>query len=275
MRIATMTLAILTSSCSYLPFFGNKQVAEPVKAEPPIKQAEACRSIREYVTTLNYLKEKKFTGLDDLKARKVAFDVATHCEDAAERFIDVADVLIKGGLAPVQAISLGVKYAGMSNAHAKAFAEIFQASFAKDMLDMDLLTSLRSAEALTTKESNAEIVKDDFFQLVEFCGKELAQSKPFCLRWVRRVIPWGQPGNGIAAPMKELFVFLTREEDGPRLATGDALKICNTVLRKNPKAGEDFMAAYRHASDKGGLGLGRSAAIKFARELILKSNYKV
>src|SRR5688572_3898868 len=56
---------------------------------------QGCQSTREFVTTLEYLRDQKQLGLDEREGRKIAYEVAKGCTGAARRFQWSFEILLK------------------------------------------------------------------------------------------------------------------------------------------------------------------------------------
>ncbi|MGE0172566.1 MAG: hypothetical protein AB7T49_07275 [Oligoflexales bacterium] len=267
----------VSSLCVFLSSCFHSSKTQPGANVTPASEPKPCQSAKEYVTTLNYLKSKELTQLSEERKRDIAFRVATYCEGAADRFIKVSELLLRAQLGPRDSIEKGVQYASLSNAHAQAFVEVFKANYLKEMLDMDLLTSLKTAESVSNNPNlDAEVTKEDYFKLVKFClaSDRIAQSRPYCVKWAGKMALYGKPGHPVANAFTELFTFLTQDDGGPKLATHDAIKVSEDVFAKSPLAGKDFIEAYQFASSKKGHDWDRSAAAKFAQRLIVASHYE-
>lgn len=233
----------------------------------PAAQA-ACDAYREYVTTYNYLLQKKALAFTKDQASRTAFAVAQGCDGAAARYIRVFDLLINAQLTLKDASSIALETAQTGDESAKNFVEVFKAAYLEKYLDLSLEQALDLARSLAGK---GPWIRQDYTKLVDFCltKKGLALTKPDCATLARDLTLLGEPEQtrSVAERFIELLEFLRSDKDGPQLTTGDALRISKELLALSPETGRNFIPAYKFARDKDQLGLDRSKAIAFAQKL--------
>jgi hypothetical protein len=255
-------------------FFLGWLSSYPAAAGP---RPPSCTTAREYVTTLEFLRDRKdvsgTVAVNDTQAREIARTVSDGCTGAAQRFIRVSSVLTKAGLGAKDALRKGVEFAARTDMETETFVTVFRKSFFKEELDLDLLTSLRTAESLTREfEGDTLAVRDDFDRLVSFCAgsKSLNLPTPQCAGFAARVAKLGARwSGGVAAPFVRSYEYLT-SESGPHFGSGQALQIAEKLIAGGPDAPDNFITAYKYAVNQKGLGLGDGAAVQFAMEMGLR-----
>jgi hypothetical protein len=234
-----------------------------------------CTATREYVATLQFLRDHSELQLPDAERQKIADQVATGCSGAGLRFIRVAQLLFRSGLGSSDALKTAIELSHKTDREAATFITVFEEAFLSENLDLDLRSSMQMARALSTEfQGDVLAVRDDFRTLVDYCAgaAKLDLPKPECGRFAVRLAKEGEPfSGGIARPFIETFEFLRGGKDGPGLATHAALKMSEQVLANGPAAGENFVQAYRYATAKAGLGLGTRDALQFAESMAKKT----
>ena len=100
---------------------GSATFADSKKPEEPI----ACSSSREYITALEYLRDKKEYSLGEEDARRLAEKISSGCTGAAKRFIRVSSLLVKAELATKDAVETGAEFALKTDVEADTFIDIF------------------------------------------------------------------------------------------------------------------------------------------------------
>lgn len=260
---------------SLAPLLISLAVAAPQIQQEQNEFKEQCSAAKEYVTTLNYLREHKEFSIQQTDALKVASDVSKGCSGASLRFIQVVTLLTKAGIDSGTAVVTGKEFAFQTDDKTQSFISIFKGSFLKKFLDMDLLSSKKIALELTVGLKKApQIVGEDFAAIANFCAQNqgLDLPKTQCAEYALKVIKDADQFEGpIAPPFLELFNFLTNESAGPKATTYDALKLAESVLKYGPIAKDNFVTAYRFAISKKGLDIGRNEAIVFATQMASQS----
>jgi hypothetical protein len=235
----------------------------------------SCTATREYVTTLEYLRDRKELAIPEADARKVAQETAKGCSGAARRMIRVSSMLSKAGFGSKDSLENGLAFAKSTDEATDTFVTIFQRAFLPEHLDLDLQASLSMAQSLTRGfEGDTVAVRKDFEKLVDFCAssKNLDLPKPQCGVFAARVAKLGQEWKGGIYPgFVKVFDF-ARSEKGVQVPTGQALKIAEKIVAAGPDSPENFISAYRYAVSKRGLGMNEKAALDFATEMGAASN---
>jgi hypothetical protein len=238
-------------------------------------ELSSCTTAREYITTLEFLRDRKELALPEADARKVAHEASKGCTGAAQRMIKVSVVLSQAGLGSPDAIKRGLSYAKRTDQEAETFVTIFRRAYSKDAMDLDLRASIKMAEDLSREfEGDTLAVRDDFERLLDFCSgsDQLGLPKPSCGTFAARLAKQGQKwSGGISVPYIQAFEFATSKK-GPSLATAKAIEIANQLAVAGPGSTENFIAAYKYAVAPKGLALAENAALKFALGIGLESD---
>ncbi|MDQ3232173.1 MAG: hypothetical protein M3Q07_10160 [Pseudobdellovibrionaceae bacterium] len=228
----------------------------------------ACDAYKEYVTAYNYLLDKKAIAFTKDQASRTAFAVAKGCDGAAGRFIRVFDLLINARLTLQESTTIALETAQTGDDSAENFVEVFKAAYLEKYLDLSLQQALDLARSLS---GEGPWIRQDYVKLVDFClaKKGLALPKPACANLARDLTLMGEPGQSrsVAERFVELLEFLRSSKDGPQLTTSDALAVTQEMMAISPDAGRNFIPGYQFARDKNQLGLDRSKAVHFARQL--------
>ncbi len=257
MKIIMIMVLILVASCS------SKKVVYQ------------CKSSREYITTLKYLRAHKEFAIRDSQARKISDEVSNHCTGASSRFVRVTNLLSQAGLGTSSAILIGKRFANSDESKTLAFIEIFRESFLKKFLDLPLANAMEIALKLSVDfEGTGKRARRDFHRLVRFCvsADHLDLPKPKCAKIAAEVTAHGKGfKNDIASPFVRLFEFLTSSSRGPKQPLYDALELSRTIMKNGPQSAENFIIGYRYATSKKGLGVGRVEAVKFGKKMALRT----
>lgn len=244
-------------------------------AEAGITELSSCTTAREYITTLEFLRDRKELALAEADARKAALEASKGCTGAAQRLIKVSLVLSQAGLGASDAIKRGLSYAKRTDQEAETFVTIFRRAFSRDAMDLDLRSSIKMAEDLSREfEGDTLAVRDDFERLLDFCSgsEQLGLPKPQCGAFAARLAKQGQKwSGGISVPYIQAFEFATSKK-GPSLTTAKAIEIANKLAIAGPGSAENFIAAYKYAVAPKGLALAENAALKFALKIGLESD---
>jgi hypothetical protein len=234
----------------------------------------SCTTSREYITTLEFLRDRKELAIAEPDAQKVALEASKGCTGAAQRFVRVAVLLEQAGLGPKDTIRRSLEFAHRTDQEADTFATVFRLAFDQDAMDLDLRASMKMAEELTQSfDADTVAVRDDFEKLLDFCASsgKLGLPKPECGAFAARLAKEGEKwSGGISVPYIEAFDFVTSEK-GPHLATSKALEIAGKLVAAGPDSADNFITAYKYAVSKKGLGLADNAALKFAMQMGLES----
>jgi hypothetical protein len=247
-------------------------VGAPCLAASP---AGGCTTSREYITTLEYLRDAKSLSVPEEEARKLAGEVARGCSGAADRFIRVTELLLRAGLTGKDAVRNGKVFAAKDKVVTETFITVFKGAFFEDGLDLDISAALRMALSLSAEfPGDIVAVQKDFEKLVGYCvnKKRLDLPRPKCGGFAAGLLKKGQSWQGgVFGSFEELFEFLTSSE-GAGIITSQALQLSEEAIAGGPDSPRNFIQAYKYASSEKGLKMDRSAALAFARELALSAS---
>ena len=87
-----------------------------------------CSSAKEYITTYNFLKDQKHLELPESQVEKVSLEVSKGCKQAAKRFIETFQVLVKSEAGSRAAIQYAIKMSQLSNNYQEVFLNILSES---------------------------------------------------------------------------------------------------------------------------------------------------
>ena len=230
-----------------------------------------CPAAKEYITTINFLREREEKlGFTEKEMREAAFQVSKGCLGAAERFIRTFDTMMKTQAAARGSLQVAIDLSKKSENYTDAFLEIFKKSYLAEHLDLDYKTSLDMAKSLSIEYSgDPDKAQRDFLNLVKFCtsDKWLGMSKPRCGVMAGRVVKSAELFNREIAPLFEkLFAFIVSEK-GPTPDLVKALDITEEVISYGPEAPENFIMAYRYGLNDEGLKLTALGALNFAKKM--------
>ncbi len=251
------------------------------------RNKDSCSSSKEYITALQFLREKKDFKIQETEARKIALEVSKGCDEAAKRFIGITLMLSQAGLGTQDAIKIGLKFVNKGEKDIKLFGSVFRRSFLSKYLDMDLSASVNIALSLTAEfEGDKDLVRKDYENFVEFCLDEdkLDLPKPTCANMAARIAKKGQyvkDGEDKLPKDKKYkkpsafsrFVKAYRflrdsiDDKGPGLDIGSATTIAEELVSTGPDAVENFIYGYKYAISKDGLNLSAQDALGIAKKL--------
>ena len=264
-----MSVRIVTI-CSLLMSLSLNGVADDLAKKPRF-----CRSAREYVTTLEFLRtnQEKF-GLEEQRAQKIAMNVAGGCTGAAKQFINVLNVLSRAEIGTREAMQLSLDLSSQPGLHAEVFLAVFKRAYLKKYLDLDLATSVKIAKLLTLEfKGNVKNAGRDFEEIVEFCLDEKKLGLPIvqCAETSAVVASKGEYWkDGVASAFIRAYEFL-RSGKGVGMSVGEALLTAAGVVENGPYSVENFVVAYKYGASEQGLAMTAQDSLDFARGLVAKT----
>ena len=235
-------------------------------------EPRSCDSYREFKTAYSYLMDRKSLAFNKVKASRVAMQVATGCNAAAERFIRVFNLLLNAEVASTQALEIAQQMAQADGDSADSFTKIFKLAYLESSLDLSLKDALNLSRRLSIDivGSSAQ-ASDDFAKIVKYCLKTggLGLSKPACAKLSQDIVTptRNYKDKSLADGFIEIFEFLSTKDDGPKLITQEAIALAKELVAIHAEVAKTFKPAYEFASDKEKLGLNRREALTFARNL--------
>jgi hypothetical protein len=229
-----------------------------------------CTYAREFITTLEFLRNHKDLAIPEKEAQALAMKMTEGCTGAAERFIKITSVLLQSGVSANNALETGIQFSLKTDAQMRAFNSIFLNSFSEDGLALDIKTSLDLARSLLDEfKGDVPAVAQDFEKLIQFCmnEKELNLPRAKCGVFSARVARRGQNfGGSIFDSFVKTFRFL-QSEVGPDLSTPQALDLAEELIDGGKTTIDNFTQAYRYGVSTKGLSLPIAEAIAFARKM--------
>ncbi len=266
------SLLLLLTGCQHPKLVSAKDVqvdGEQVQLILSDLSEHYCPTVREYITTFEYLKTKK-NYYTHAWAQSVAHKVSKGCKGAALRFIKVFELMVKSDTYVGDSAKIAIQAAVAGDEATNSYIEVFQKSFLKNYLDLDLDTSIKLARGLSFDyKGDVKFAKNDFSKLVKFCVSQnaLDLSKPVCAKLSYRISLYGQDTpTGVYGPFMVAFNYFTTGK-GPRVTTSKALSISETLVKVSPMAVYNFIKAYEYGISKTGLDLTVSEAVKFAKSM--------
>ena len=267
--IVVTFLVILSGGCSSTP----KRPDEVLEITDYL-----CTPAREFITTMNYLRERPNFGLKDQKAQEVAMSVAGGCRGAAQRFIQTTEMLLQAGIVGREAVETGIVMSRGEDDQGEAFQRVFRTAFLPRGLDMKPEDALGLAKSLSIDlKGDRKKALQDFERLVDFCvdSSTLDLPRPKCGAIAGKVAVKGANSDeGVATPYIKTVEFLTRSSDGPQLVLFQAFTIAEELAINSPKALDNFLQGYKWLTSKSGLSLDRKDAVDMAKKIALKTAQK-
>ena len=237
-----------------------------------VPATQTCTSFREYMTTLEFLRDHKEFSLSEADARKVALKVSDGCTGAAQRFTHIMGVLLTAGVGARDAMDTAVQFSTRTEAEFSAFLSIFKTAFLSEHMDLDIATSMRIAKSLSVQfDGDMKSAREDFEKMAEFCSteKEINLPRVQCGELAAHVARQGQRfKGGMVKSFRRLFEF---SHSDLSLSPPNALQLAETISEFGPTATENFIQAYKYAMKKGGLDLTAKDSLEFAKQIAQKS----
>lgn len=233
-----------------------------------------CYSTREFITTMEFLRDHKEFALTPMSAQKLAESVSGGCSGSSKRFIQITGVLLKAGIPSNRAIEVAQQFALKSEAEGQTFLTTFKGAFIENLLDLDASHALELAlEVSKASEKNPKLAEKNFNQLVDFCVKNKGLDLPLleCGRMGARVLKNATDFEfSVTQDFISLFEYLTDKRKA-NLPTFEALKAAEYVSQFGPEAKNNFVQAFEYAVKKQGLDKSIADGVEFAKSMAAKS----
>lgn len=243
------------------------QVFAEEKNLPPVD----CSSTKEFITTYNFLKDKKELELKEDKIFEISKSVSKTCTDGAKRFIQSLDFLIDAEIPSKNALLTAKDLAGKSNTVVDNFYNIFKTVYVEKYFDLPAEKALKISTELTFNlDQDPNILIEDFKNLAEFCTEEQGVDLSYatCSDFIHKVLMNSEKFKGsIAQNVILTFEFITTDEKGPKLKVPQALKEIEEISKFGNQSFSNFKDAYEFAISEKGLNLKEDKAISFAKEM--------
>ena len=259
-----------------IPFvLGSISLASASTKEKLSNDLISCESTKEYVTTVQFLRDKKDYGLSNSSILKIADEISLGCNGASQRFIKVTTLLTKVGIDTKSSLETAKKFTTKGDSFVDAFITIFKQTYSSSEFDLDALNAMKISTKLSVEfDGTVEHAVSDFNELANFCKnrKEMDLPLPKCAQMATRVTRLGQKfDKTIAGPFIKLVRFLEESKKGPEQPKSQVIKIAEKVISNGPIASENFINAYKYAVKKDGLGISDKDAIAFGIKMSKRS----
>lgn len=233
---------------------------------------ESCSYAKEYITSLEFLRDHKEFSIQESDARNIALQVSHGCTGAARRLIKIVSILIESGAKPVDAITLGVEYAQRTDIETDTYIAIFLKCFLSEDLDLNLGNALKIAKDLSSKfNGDLKEVRRDFNKIIRLCMdiNELGMPRPECAFFAAGIAKSGEKfKGGVADIWMRLFNFI-RSKQGPQLTTPQAILLSETLLAGGKDCADNFIQAFKYGVSSRGLKMSLREAIEFGKQMTL------
>lgn len=230
-------------------------------------QAAECESAKEFVATMDYLKNQKNFSLPDNEILKTALLVSENCNGAGKRFQRILDTLISAGVDHEHARHFAVTYSREDNESVEAFLSLFQGLVLEKKFNLPFYQAFETAKffAESARGNKAEL-KKDFLGFLGFCFEDsngillsLEQCRSLSLKYLKLHADYPK---GVFPDFKKLFTFL-RDEKETGLPIASALSITQKVLQNGPGSQKNFIDSYRYGLTKLNMKPSQSLALAF------------
>ncbi len=236
----------------------------------PKQERKTCESAREFISTVEYLKNNKDFQISKKDLIKVGMKVSTGCSGASNRFFKIVKILTKSGLDTKSSIETGILFVSKTDVYTKTFINIFKKAFQEGDLNLDLYSSLKIAKNLSVEfDGDLEKVISDFNSLISLCNeKKFGLTLRQCSVLANQVTKAGENyDQNISEPFSDLFTFLRDNKSGPQITTGSSLSLALEIIKFGPLASKNFKNSYKYAIGKSGLNYQAKDALNFAKEI--------
>lgn len=258
----------------YFASFFLMSTATFASVQSPNEEIKLCESTKEYITVYRYLDAQKAFALKKEDIMKLADNASKGCSGAARRFIEVNDLLVKASVETSDALKLAMKFTNKDDLVTNAFTTIFKETFLKEYLDLDLKDSIDFALKLSVESSgDPKRIKNDFQKIVKFCLEQsgLDLSGPKCSELAGKVATSGVKfQTEMSSSFLDHFNYLTDKAEAD-LPTYKALDLSLKLINAGPLSVNNFKDAYKFATSKTGLDLGKVEAINYAELMAQRS----
>ena len=235
----------------------------------------ACSTSKEYITTINFLRDHKEFGLEEKSLQSIADNVSKGCTDSALRFIKATDMLVKASLPTTTALEEGQRLAVKSNAEAENFVSVFKRIYLEKFFDLPASDALALAKKITVELERDHVrVMSDFNELSDFClnRKGLDLSLKTCSDMIGKIIPKGEDkAPSIARAFVDLIEFMTVDSKGPQIPLKQAIDESIKVLDHGSRAADNYILAFKFAISEKGLSMKNTDAMAFSATMASRS----
>lgn len=238
---------------------------------PPQLPAEFnCQASREYITALNYLRDRKDIGITEKQARKMADQISKGCTGSAQRFIRAFEVLNKVEIGAQTARDVALVLTQTTDEIAENFILIFTTSFVKNELDLSSQKSVELAKKLSYGyKGNFDAAKSDFNTLISFCKREdLGLALSLCGEFMVEVIlESAHLGVKIGDEFVSAFDYL-RSQPMLKASVTESMAVAKKVSVQGPRALENFTRSFEFAISDEGLAYNAQQALNHSLRMV-------
>lgn len=212
--------------------------------------AAVCESSKEFITTIEYLRNQKSFTLPDSEIFKVALSISENCNGASRRFQKMLSTLVATGVDHNHALKFSRQYSQEDNDSVDVFLSLFQGLVLEKKFNLPFYQAFETAKffAESSKGNKAEL-KKDFLGFLGFCFDDpsgtmlpLDQCRKLSFKYLdlHKNFP-----NGVFKEFKSLFTFL-RDQKETGLPIAGALALTQEVLLNGPGAQKNFIDSYKY-----------------------------
>jgi hypothetical protein len=242
--------------------------------ESDSKSVVECTVTKEFITTLEFLRQSSSFQMDEKIARDLAMKVSSGCDGASKRFIMVANLLAKAGMDVRNGLEVALKLSSKDDATTNNFIHLFKLVYTPNFLDLTVGEAVDTGLALSEQfNADQKMASQDFEKIVRFClaEKELNLPGRKCAKLGIQVTKHGERFHKPIAPaFIKLYQFIQSKKVAS-LGLNDILSIVEKVITNGPVGVENFIQAYNYAQLEKGLALDQGKSIEFAIQLSNKT----
>jgi hypothetical protein len=232
--------------------------------------SDECTTTREFITTLEFLRNDEDFKMKEVDAQALAYQVASGCTGSAKRFIRIAKTLTRAGANRKSASDTALQFTKGTDSETDAFITSFRTLIAEDSLDMDFQNSARIALSLSKEfQGDLKNVQTDFEKIAKFCSDstKLALPRNQCGSFAAKVAQSGAKWeSGVADSFIKTYEFL-KSNEGPSLTNAESVKMAEKIVSYGPVAKDNFSQGFQYAFSKSGLNLTRDQSIQFGLKM--------
>ena len=238
-----------------------------------IEKPQVCRSTREYIETLQFLRESKELGFGEESSKKIADQVSKSCTGGAKRFADVILLLKTVGMSERKSLEMALDFSARPPDVQKNFVEIFTRAYLSEFFDYDYTRAMKLALDMSIDyKGDPKIAREDFLSLVKFCKESENLDLPlvFCTEYVEKVSKLSQfYPNGLKKNFLDLYDAF-RNNDDFLLTVKASLKLTYEILEHGPLASDNFFEGFKLATKE--LNFTKEEALRFAVDMAVRSH---
>lgn len=213
-------------------------------------RAAVCESSKEFISTIEYLRNQKSFVLPDSEIFKAALSISENCNGASYRFQKMINTLVATGVDHNHALKFSIQYSQEDSASVDAFLSLFQGLVLEKKFNLPFYQAFETAKFFAeSSKGNKSELKKDFLGFLGFCFDDpngtmlsLDQCRKLSFKYLdlHKNFP-----NGVFKEFKNLFTFL-RDQKETGLPIASALALTHEVLLNGPGAQKNFIDSYKY-----------------------------